>query len=180
MSRFHSKKAALMGINTIWFFFKVLLILAFQVLVLNNIQLLGYLNPYFYVWLVLYAPSNQKQTTLLVTSFLLGLMVDVFENSGGLHASATLTLAFVRPVLMRLISTKGEMEVEKLNLIDLGFYKFATFTIIGLLVHHGVLFLLESFRFTELFAILLRTVFSVAFSFVLLLFFQMLFGKRSN
>lgn len=167
-----------MGVNTVLFFLKALLILAFQVLVLNNIQLLGYLNPYFYVWLVLYAPSQLKQSTLLFWGFLLGLMVDVFENSGGLHASATLTLAFVRPVLMRTISTKGELEVEKLNLTDLGFSKFAIYTLMGLLVHHGLLFFLEVFRFSEIPTILLRSVFSAAFSFLLILFFQMLFGKR--
>jgi rod shape-determining protein MreD len=168
-----------MGINTVWFFLRVLLILGFQVLVLNNIQLMGYLNPYFYVWLILFADSGTKANRLMWIGFFLGLVVDIFENSGGLHASATLTLAFARPVLVRLISTKGDLQTEKLGLADLGFAKFTTYALSGVLLHHLVLFVLESFRFTEFFTIAFRTLASAIFTFVLLLFFQMLFGKKS-
>jgi rod shape-determining protein MreD len=168
-----------MGTNALILFLRILLVVSFQVLVLNNIQLMGYLNPYFYIWIILFAKTTRKAANLMWIGFFVGIIVDLFENSGGLHASATLTLAFARPALIRLISTKGDLQSARLSLHDLGLAKFTTYTISGILLHHFILFFLEAFRFSEFFSVSFRVVLSAAFTFVLLLFFQMLFGKKT-
>ncbi|NJW54870.1 rod shape-determining protein MreD, partial [Salinimicrobium oceani] len=79
--------------------FVVLLLL--QVLLLNNINFLGYINPYLYVLFIILFPFSGSQTLLIFLSFLLGWGVDIFEDSGGINAAACLVAAFIRPVLLR-------------------------------------------------------------------------------
>ncbi|MCH8553636.1 MAG: rod shape-determining protein MreD [Schleiferiaceae bacterium] len=167
-----------MNNSTPLFFIKLAILLIFQVFVLNNIQLMGYLNPYYYLVLILFAPLRFSQVQLLFLGFFVGLFVDWFENSGGLHASASVLLAFVRPTILRLISTKGDLDANSFSLSALGFGKYSLFALSGIFVHHFTLFLLESFKFVEVIAILTRTVTSGIFTFVMVLIFEILFSKK--
>ena len=76
--------------NTVRFFFLILL----QVLLLNNINFLGYVNPYLYVLFLILFPFNGNQTLFLLLSFLLGLGIDLFEDSGGINAAACLAVGY--------------------------------------------------------------------------------------
>jgi rod shape-determining protein MreD len=83
-------------INSLRFVLLVLL----QVLLLNNINFLGYVNPYFYILFLVLYPFNTPQSLFMFLAFLLGLSIDAFEDSGGIHAAASLFIAYVRPVFL--------------------------------------------------------------------------------
>lgn len=83
--------------NIIRFIILVLL----QVLLLNNINFLGYINPYFYVLFLVLYPFNTPQTLFLLVAFLLGISIDTFEDSGGINAAACVVVAFIRPAVLR-------------------------------------------------------------------------------
>lgn len=72
-----------------------------QVLLLNNIQFSGYINPYMYVLFILLLPFETPRYLLLLLGFFLGLLVDIFSNTPGFHASATTFLAFCAPIPFR-------------------------------------------------------------------------------
>ena len=76
-----------------------ILLLLIQLLVLNNINLGGYINPYVYLLFILLLPYGTPRWVLLLVGFFTGLVVDYFSNTLGLHASATLILAFFGPSL---------------------------------------------------------------------------------
>ena len=126
------------------------LLVALQVLILNNVELAGYMNPYLYLIFLLILPANMNRTALLLIGFVLGFTIDVFENSGGIHASATLFLAFVRPALFRLIAGPGSIEIERMNIRTLGVGRFMTLAAIAVFLHHFWLFMLEAFSFNYL------------------------------
>ncbi len=64
----------------------VALVLA-QDFIFNKIDLFSFINPYIYVLFILLYPVISNQTQFLFISFLLGLTLDVFGDSGGIHAA---------------------------------------------------------------------------------------------
>ena len=82
--------------------FRFILLVLFQVLVLNNIQFLGYINPYLYILFILSLPVQMPRWFLLVLAFILGLSIDIFSNTLGMHAFATVFVAFFREGIIKL------------------------------------------------------------------------------
>src|SRR5690606_12959433 len=72
-----------------------------QVLMLNNVNLAGYINPYLYIFFFLLFPLDGDKFLLIFLSFLLGLSIDIFEDSGGVHAAACAFIAYIRPIVLK-------------------------------------------------------------------------------
>ena len=83
-----------------------ILLILFQIIILNNIQFSGYVNPYVYIMFILMLPSLTPSWLLLLTAFLTGLIIDLFSGSPGMHAGATVLAAFSRPLVLRLIAPR--------------------------------------------------------------------------
>jgi cell shape-determining protein MreD len=140
-------------------------LILFQVLILNNIQFSGYINPYFYIYFILLLPFETPRWLLLLSAFLLGLSLDAFTNTFGLNASACVLMAFARPFVISAISTGTAFMIgHSPSLKNQGMKWFAYYSIILVLVHHFALFYLEIFRFTEFFQTLFRVLLSSVFT----------------
>jgi len=145
----------------------------FQVVILNNIQLGGYINPYLYVLFIIMLPFETPKWLLLVSAFVLGLSVDMFSGTTGIHAAASVFMAYCRPWALDVISSKQEYEPGIFPVIrDLGFKWFFSYSLILVTAHHILLFVLEVFSFNEFFHTLLRTSLSIAFTMLLLVLSQ--------
>lgn len=83
-------------------------------LVLNKIEiggiLNGYFNPFLYIMFILMLPVNINKVLLLFIAFLTGLTIDIFSGTPGMHASACLVLAFIRPGFLNLIAPREGYE----------------------------------------------------------------------
>jgi rod shape-determining protein MreD len=160
-------------INTILRFSVItILLILLQILVLNNIQFSGFINPYVYIMIILLLPSVTPAWLVLIISFLAGLIIDLFSGSPGMHASATLLAGFSRPLVLRLISPRDGYESgSDLSMAAYGFRWFFIYAAIIVLIHHTTLFFLEVFRFTDFFRTILRILLSSLFTigFILLL-----------
>ena len=146
----------------------IVLLILFQVLVLNNIQFSGFVNPYVYIMIILILPSVTPAWLVLIISFLTGLIIDLFSGSPGMHASATLLAGFSRPLVLRLISPRDGYESgSDLSMAAYGFRWFLIYAAFIVVVHHTALFFLEVFRLTDffrtIFRILLSSIFTLGF-----------------
>ena len=153
-------------INSILRYILVFIILMMvQILVLNNIQFSGYVNPYIYIMVILLLPVEISPIVLLLTSFLTGLTVDFFIGSTGMHAGASVFAGFVRPYVLRLISPRDGYEPGATpSMSAYGFRWFLLYSLIIISIHHFVLFYLEVFRFEDFFRTLLRVLLSTIFT----------------
>jgi len=152
--------------------FIVLILL--QVLLFNNIQFSGYVNPYIYIIFILLLPVEIPSWMLLILSFLTGFTIDIFSGTPGMHSSATVLAGFLRPFVLRIISPRDGYEPgSDPSMIIYGFRWFLIYAATIVIIHHTVLFYLEIFRFTDFFRTLLRILLSSLFSiaFILLLEF---------
>jgi len=150
----------------------ILLILS-QVLLFSNIQFSGFINPYVYVMFILLLPIEIPSWLLLILSFAIGLIMDFFSGSPGMHSSASLLAGFVRPYVLRSVSPRDGYEPNSdPSMITYGFRWFLIYTLLIVLVHHTALFYLEVFRFTDFFRTMLRVLLSSFFTIVFIVLIE--------
>lgn len=139
-------------------FFVVILI---QVLVLDNIALGGYLNPYFYILFLLLLPFETPRWLLLVNGFLLGISIDLLSNTLGMHTAATVFIAFLRPWVLNILAPRDGYESDSFPGINAyGFNWFASYAVVLTFFHHLVLFYIEVFHFHDFLSTFLRVILS--------------------
>lgn len=146
--------------------FRFILLLAVQIIVFNNMNFFGFVSPFPYILFIILYPVNGNKSGLLIASFLLGLVMDMFSNSGGIHAASCLALAFYRPYLFKFsFGLSYEYQTVKLN--DILTPERFSFILLSVLIHHFVLFVLEAFQFSFFWDILLRTALSTVFTIII-------------
>ncbi|MER3375374.1 MAG: rod shape-determining protein MreD [Allomuricauda sp.] len=158
-------------LNTIRF---VLLVLT-QVLIFNNLHFMGYINPMVYVIFFYWYPIKSNRALFMVTSFLLGFIIDVFSDTLALHAMASLTIAYARPVIMRFcfgvnyefqnFSFKNTTKVQRITFLALLIFihQIVYFSLEILSISHFLLILKKVFT-TGIVTLILCTLFSSLFS----------------
>lgn len=152
-----------------------------QVLVINHIRLGGYVHPYVYLIFIMLLPFNTPQWQLLLLGFMLGLTIDLFTGTLGLHAGATTLMAFCRPSIIKLVSGNQKFEnVQEPNLGQLGGAWFFRYAICMVLVHHLSLFVLESFSFRLMGQVLLRLLLSAPVSIFLIMMVLFIFKSEKK
>jgi len=157
-------------------FFVVVLI---QVLVLDNINLSGYMNPLFYIVFILLMPFETPKWLILAGGFLLGLSVDLFSNTLGMHTAATVFMAFIRPMVLSIFAPRDGYETDNFPRIHYyGFNWFLSYTLVLTLLHHLLLFYIEVFHFHEFFSTLLRAISSTALTVSIIILSQFFIFRK--
>lgn len=142
---------------------RFLVLILFQVLVLDNVLMGGYLNPYVYVLFIILMPFETPRWLLLVTAFLLGLSVDLFTNTLGMHAAASVLMAFLRPWVLSVFAPRDGYEPDTFpRIFFYGFNWFLRYSLVIVFLHHLALFYIEAFHFQDFLSTLLRVILSTA------------------
>lgn len=133
----------------------------FQILVMDNVMINGYMIPYIYILFILLMPFETPRWIVLLSGFALGLGIDLFEHTAGMHTAATVLLAFVRPYILNLLAPRDGYEPDSFpRIFYYGFGWFLKYTLLMVLVHHLVLFYLEVFQLQNFFGTLSRVILS--------------------
>lgn len=148
-----------------------------QVLIFNQVQFSGFFNPYAYLLFIILLPLSTPRYLILILAFLLGLIIDIFSNSLGVHSAATVFAAYARPLVIRVISNREDDKSDFPGLHQNKLIWFVNYVIIMVLLHHAVLFYLEVFTFTNFFNTLYRVVLSSLFSIIIIVLSQFLVFK---
>lgn len=158
---------------------RFIVLLLVQVVLCSNVNFMGYINPYIYIIFIFLFPIRENRMILLITSFLLGMLVDMFSDSGGVHAAAAVFLAYSRPVLLKTsFGMLYEHQTIKFSNTDLG--SLITYVTFGTLIHHFVLFSLEVFNISSILSILKKTLFSSIFTIILSVLIVILFSRNKK
>lgn len=159
--------------------FRFVILVLVQVLVLKNIELGMYLNPFLYVLFILMLPFETPKALVLVLSFVTGITIDMFYDTPGMHAAASVFMGFCRPSVLKLFSPRDGYEFgTKPTIQYLGVPWFISYAGILVVLHHLVLFYIEAFRFSDFLFTLLRALTSSASTLVLVIVSQFLFYRN--
>ena len=102
-----------MNRNNITLLISFILLVFFQTLVFNNLYLFGFINPMVYVLFLVIYRFDYDQTFFILSSFILGFLIDFLSQSGGAHTLSTLTIGFLRPSIIKYtFSVSSEMPVS--------------------------------------------------------------------
>ncbi len=160
---------------------RFVILIMFQVLILNSLHFGGYAYPAFYLYFILLLPFETAGWALLLSAFFMGLSIDFFTNSLGINAAASVFMAFCRPGILGLLRSKREYEPGFTpGIKDLGFSWFLSYAFILILVHHTVLFSLEVFSFSGILQTILRIALSTLATLLIALLAQVIFYRSDT
>ena len=125
--------------------FVVLLLV--QSLVLNHIHLFGCATPLLYVYMVLLFHRDYPQRAMLVSSFLMGLCIDVFSNTPGVAAASMTFMGLIQPYLLKYFIQRDSADDFAPSMKTLGVVKFIYYTLILVFIYCILFFTLETFSF---------------------------------
>lgn len=161
--------------NLARFVFLVLL----QVLVFNNIQVFSFITPFIYILFIILLPFDTPKWLRLILGFFLGLLIDVFSNSGGIHTASTVLIAFISPWVYKTLSSRDDLDQGfQPGIRNMGFTWFFFYSLILTSAHHILLFYLEVFIFSGFFSTLYHAILNVLFTMVFIITFQYIFYSR--
>jgi hypothetical protein len=155
----------------------VMLYLLIQILIMRNIVFFDYAFCFIYVGGILILPAEVSRVYLLFIGFATGFMVDAFSNTFGMHAAATVLIAYARPYLMQYQMESRGIERVDVGIRVQGFMPFLGYIFPLIFLHHAVLFLIEMNNFGMILPTLLRIIASAIFTTVMIVLIE-LFSKR--
>tara|TARA_R110002049_G_scaffold86767_8_gene220366 strand:- start:438 stop:941 length:504 start_codon:yes stop_codon:yes gene_type:complete len=164
--------------KTIYFGLLFIFLILIQVFVLNNVLFLGYVNPYLYIIFIFLYPVKKNRFVFLFLAFILGLSVDFFSDSGGIHAFSTLTIAYLRLFFISVFFRKYEIDYPFFNLKLEPFGKKFNYVVTLTVIHHFILFALANFSFQNISYVFLNTIYSTIFTLILYFLSIFIFSKK--
>lgn len=157
--------------------FRAVFLLAFQVLVLSQMNVGGadfnYITIFIYPLFLMFLPLRIPTWALLLIGFAYGYMIDIFLGTNGMHMATCVASAFIRPGLIRMFEPKGGYkERASPTRRTMGFIWFLRFAAAFLFIHIFIFFSVE--EFTPFYW--RKIVFSTVPSYLVSLFFTMVYS----
>ena len=162
-------------INIIKFIFLVLI----QVLILNRLSIGGVIHPMLYILFIITLPFETPRWLIIALGFIMGLTIDFFSDTLGIHAASTTFLAFVIPIIWRLLSSHDGYELGESPQINVqGIKWFLRYAIVVSLIHNITFFFIEAFSLEFFFSTLWSATLNTLFTVVLIILSQLLVIKK--
>ncbi|HTM65426.1 MAG TPA: hypothetical protein VL093_03850 [Flavipsychrobacter sp.] len=171
-------------------FFRFCLIVLIQVLVLNKITLRWWSQPtgfpvfipYIYPLFILLLPFETPVWLLLVLGFTLGLTMDTFMNTAGMHACATVLIAYLRTNVLNALLPKNLVEYpnQSPGVKNMGWIPFIVYGGFLILIHHAVFFTVELWNFSNISYLLIKILASSVTSLLFIITYLLLFTKQTS
>ncbi|MES2458422.1 MAG: rod shape-determining protein MreD [Bacteroidota bacterium] len=155
-----------------------LILMLVQILLLRNLGFYNMANPFVYVLFLLLIPFGTPNLVLYLIAFLTGITLDAFYDTLGVHAAACVMLAFVRILFISVTVSRDGFDEPEPTLGNMGFKWFILYAVLCIFSHHLVLFLLETFRLTELGYTLLRCLLSGLLTLFTVVLIEFVFYNR--
>ncbi len=131
-----------------------------QVLLFDQLQLLGVCHPYIYVLCLLMMPITLSHSADMIIGAVVGLIMDTFCNSMGIHTAACIFIMFIRPYLIGAIVNDKDRLNEQISLRSLGMEALLRYVVILVVIHHLIVFLLAAWNWAHIGFVLVETLVS--------------------
>ena len=150
-----------------------------QVLICNQMNYLGYLNPFVYVLFILLYPVVSNRFQFLIWSFVTGIVIDLFLDTGGAHAAACVAIAYIRPVFLKFVFGAA-YEYQAIKFGETEFIPRLTYFALLIIIHHSILLSLLYFDASKLNLIFSNMFSSSLFTLILALLLNVLFSSKTS
>ena len=161
--------------------FRFVFFILFQVYVLNKIEPLHrFISPYLYYLFILWLPFSISRFRLMVVAFLLGLSLDYFMMSPGLHAAACVLIAFLRPYVVSILMPKeiSEFTYREPSARAMSWRPYVVYVLILTLFHHGYMVFLEWLSFGRFIDFIFKVIGTTGISMLMIITVELLFPRQ--
>lgn len=148
-------------------FFLSVLLLLLQIMVFNHINLNHTINPYLYISLVFIFPLSKNRFIFLISTFIYGLVLDFFSDTGGIHTFSIVFIAYVRLFFIKLFFKKGSTNYISFDMNSEPFAKMFNYVVTLTFTHHFILFSLDNFSIRNMGMVLENTIYSGTLTLIL-------------
>lgn len=150
-----------------------------QGILLNNMNLFGYANPALYLLFFMTYPVVENKALLLLLATLSGLSIDILSNTSGIYGCATLSVVFLRPLLIRLFFAQN-FEGQPVSLLQVSSTLRVLYILSFSVIFHLIFSLLESFQWQLWLYSLDKTLINVVFTTIVCLLVAQLISNRKE
>lgn len=160
---------------------RYIILILLQVILFKNIGYYNLAAPFPYILIILFLPIGISNLLLYIIGLAVGLTIDLFYDSSGIHAAACIVLCAFR-IFFNSITIDADLKKSQItpSLATTGFKWFISYVFFGTIAHHLTLFLMEVFSFRNLNITLLSALMSSIFTFLLIFLISLLFYKRKS
>ncbi len=166
------------------------IIVMLQVLILNKITLRWWSEPngfpifipYVYPLFILLLPFEAPVWALLFLGFLTGVTVDSFMNTAGMHAFATVLIAYLRTNVLNALLPRNLSEYAGQNpsIKNMGWMPFLVYSLFLILLHHLMYFSIELWSVSNIGFLLLKVAASSVTSMLFIIVYLLLFTRQGS
>jgi rod shape-determining protein MreD len=139
---------------------RYVVVMLLQILLFNQLQLWGVCHPYIYIMCLLMLPITLPHSVDMLIGAVIGLIMDVFCNSMGIHIAACIMIMFIRPYLLGVLVNDKERLNEQIHLRSIGMEALIKYTVILVVIHHLMVFSLAAWSWHHWFFVLMETIVS--------------------
>ncbi len=161
---------------------RFIVIILLQVLIFKGINLnsgnFQYFHILFYPILIILLPFSLAKPYQLLIAFALGLIVDIFYDSLGVHTSAIVFMTYCRSFVLKFIEPRGGYNIESPGLGNAEFPWFVGYLAIMMGLFLVFYFSMEAFSAVYFWRIFLNTLFSFVLSVGLIIIYQLIFRTK--
>ena len=163
--------------------FRFILFILVQFYILSQVPPLHqFITPYLYFLFILWLPFSISRFSLLLISFFLGISLDYFLGTPGLHAAPCVLIGYLRPFLINiLISQEGaELNYAEPSIKSMGFAPYSLYVLVFTFIHHFYLVLIEWLHFGNFFYFLGKVTATTCVSLMLIFITEMMFFRKQR
>lgn len=155
-------------------------VILLQVLALNNVNVGGFINPYIYPLIILVLPFEIKPWITLFIAFFIGILIDLFTGTLGMHAFSLVFMTALRPYFIKSLSLDKFEQGKSINIKTQDSLVVFVYVTLLFFIHHLIYFLLESFSLISFGRLLILTLASSLISIIIALILLFIFKSPNK
>ncbi|MBO5673354.1 MAG: rod shape-determining protein MreD [Paludibacteraceae bacterium] len=148
---------------------RLLLLVALQVLLFDHLHIAIWGFPMVYILFLLNLSPRLSKWAELLIGCSVGLLMDVWYSSLGIHMAACVAIAFIRPMLLDNMLQDIERIKDRVMGRTIGTAEYAKCVVLLTVIHHFIVFALEAWSWSQWWIVLLQTLISSTMTIIILL-----------
>ena len=156
---------------------RYILVMMLQVLLFDQLQLWGACHPYIYILCLLMMPITLPHSVDMLIGALVGITMDIFCNTLGIHTATCILIMFIRPYLLGVIVNDKDRLNEQICLRSVGMEALVKYVVILVVLHHLMVFSLAAWSWAHMGFVLLETIVSCVITIAIIIGYNILAYK---
>ena len=148
---------------------RLIVVVLLQVLLFDHLQIAGWGFPMVYVLFLMNMPVQIPRWAEMLIGVGIGLLMDVWYSSLGVHMAACVMITFLRPIFLKNMVQDIERIKDNICSRTIGAREYTKCVAFLTLIHHFTVYLLEAWSLQNWWIILLQTAISSSMTLIIIL-----------